>query len=831
MTANTIPHSAPTARGDELHALAVQLYGLIGSGHDKLAYNVDARGPALTTVDADGKRRPIPPGGRDGAAVPAWQRARELRDGVEVDRRFNPWVLERHLRGRYAVAPAAPGWVQWVALDIDAHPAAGSPELVARRLAKARADRVLAGVWRALHCSAERHPLVLRSPGGGYHVWFPLTRGPASTNPEHTWPALVARAWFERHLRAAGLELAPGVLEVFPSGRCLRAPCGLGQQVLQATQPSDPDALGLVPWPGTMASEERVDWRGEHAALSAPVRRVVPMVRAFVAQWEAQRRTLAEWLGRPEASWDPAWGFLGWRDDATAAAEEKKSGATYGGEDGRSQESDDVPGRPQAGGVRISAAGPGREGGGRGRRRSGSSPILEENLIASAPEVDVPPAPAADPGVRGRAFKEKVRRLLSDGITEPSTRHDAVLTLSFYWAATCGLGEVGALARLEAWCKAHAHAGSRLAARGRVFRETCAREARHYIVHHAARWRFRGRGDGGGLATLTSADQAVLAAIDPQVRGEVSAILAWLAGRADGDGRLGEPVQIATGLLARLCGDRRIVDDEGKRRRATTCALAELARLGVLTLSSNYRVGQRGRVWSCWYQFGSGELPRAVEMSAAAWAAMEPPPSAVAVAPAFAIAAPPETRPDAPGAPIVVVRVVGERAVPEGLVRVLSDGTRGVPRTLLALAPEVARPTAVPSVRAPWFVRPFQARTFTPAELWAVSAATVIPFPDVAARRRMSRRERLAWGGGTGEPSPVIPIARRAGPGEASVRAAEGPPVTPVTPAPAAAAHPAPPEPRAVLVAEVGDAADALPLELVDVVAQAWRAFRRGRDP
>jgi hypothetical protein len=175
-----------------------------------------------------------------------------------------------------------------------------------------------------------------------------------------------------------------------------------------------------------------------------------------------------------------------------------------------------------------------------------------------------------------------------------------------------------------------------------------------------------------------------------------------------------------------------------------------------------------------------------------------------------------------------VVRVVCEGAVPEGLVRVLSDGTRGVPRTLLALAPEVARPTAVPSVRAPWFVRPFQARTFTPAELWAVSAVTVIPFPDVAARRRMSRRERLARGGGSGTSLPVIPIARRAGPGEASVRAAEG---LPATPAQAAAQPASPPEPRAVLVAEVGDAADALPLELVDVVAQAWRAFRRGRDP
>jgi len=828
MTATTTPHSAPTARGDELHALAVQLYGLIGSGHDQLAYNVDARGPALTTIGADGKRQPVHPGSRDGAGVPAWQRARELRDGVEIDRRFNPWVLERHLRGRYSVAPAAPGWVQWVALDIDAHPAAGSPELVARRLAKARADRVLAGVWRALGCSAERHPLVLRSPGGGYHVWFPLTRGPASANPEHTWPALVARAWFERHLLAAGLELAPGVLEVFPSGRCLRAPCGLGQQVLQATRPNDPDALDLVPWPGTMASAERVDWRGEHAALSAPVRRVVPMVRAFVAQWDAQRRTLAEWLGRPEAGWDPAWGFLGWRDDAAPTTNEKKPGAAFRGEDGRSQESDDVPGRLQAGEGRIVSAASGRGATGGVRKGSGSAPIFDEDLVAPAREDDVPPVPTADSGVRGRAFKEKVRRLLSDGITEPSTRHDAVLTLSFYWAATCGLGEVGALARLEAWCKAHAHAGSRLAARGRVFRETCVREARHYITHHAARWRFRGRGDGGGLATLTAADQTVLAAIDPQVRGEVSAILAWLAGRADGDGRIGEPVQIATGLLARLCGDRRIVDEDHKRRRATTRALAELERLGVLTLSSNYRVGQRGRVWSCWYQFGSGELPRPVELSAAAWAAMVPS-SAVAVAPALAIAGSPEAPQGAPGASIVVVRVVGERAVPEGLVRVLSDGARGVPRTLLTLAPDVVGPTAGPSARAPWFVRPFQARTFTPAELWAVNAATVIPFPDVAARRRMSRRERLAWGSGSGEPSPVIAFPRRVGLAAASVRVVAVPPAAPdpsvVT------SCPPPPEPRAELVAEVGDSASALPLDLVDVVAQAWRAFRRGRDP
>jgi hypothetical protein len=171
-----------------------------------------------------------------------------------------------------------------------------------------------------------------------------------------------------------------------------------------------------------------------------------------------------------------------------------------------------------------------------------------------------------------------------------------------------------------------------------------------------------------------------------------------------------------------------------------------------------------------------------------------------------------------------VVRVVGERAVPEGLVSVLSDGERGVPRTLLTLAPEVARPTAVPSARAPWFVRPFQARTFTPAELRSVNAATVIPFPDVAARRRMTRGERLAWGGAL---SPVIPLRADASdapsaPGAAPLEVA---PDRPVASAPAAG------ELRAELAAEVGPAAAALPLDLVDVVAYAWRAFRRGRDP
>lgn len=845
-------HSVSEARrSNELHELAAQLYAQLACGHDSLAYNVDEQGAALTVLGANGQRRPVRVAG--GEDAPPWQRARELVEGGgERDRRFNPWVLAQHLRGRYSVAPAAPGWVQWVELDIDAHPAAGSPELVARRLARAQADRVLARVWRALNCSAERHPLIQRTPRDGYHVSLPLTRGPSSSNPEHTWPAAVARAWVERHLVAAGLELGAGVLEVYPSGRCLRAPCGRGMTLLQATRPDDPDALGLVPWPGTMG-EQRIDWRGERAELSTPVRRVVPMVRTFLAQWEAQRRTLADWLGRPEATWDREWGFLGWRDgeDTKIAGEissaEKKSGGEISGQDSRSQESDDVPGRQGAAATPVTKPGQG----GAGRPESGDrsvSSIPDELLSPSAPDPDLPPDPAGGPLVRGRAFKVKVRTLVSAGVTAPSTRHDAVLTLAFYWYATCGLQFELTLAKLEAWCRGHLHQGSQLSGRPRAFLATCVREARHYIEHHGPGWRFRGRGDAGGLATLTTADHAAISAVDPRLVDEVTTILAWLAGRADEDGRIADPVQISSGLLKRLCGDRRIAED-GKRRRATAMALVELERVGALTMASNYRVGQRGRTWSCWYQFGSGELPRAVSLPAKQWEQIAPF-TAAALVPSLAVV--PSNPPETPSAPLVEVRVLGERVVPEGLVRVLSDGARGAPRTLLTRAPGVDQPTAAPAARAPWFERVWLLRPFTPRRLWSSDPALVIAFPDLEARGRMTRRERLAWGGGsTSAPSgtvaplaPVVPLRRdSAEPSAASSPRVLSATVSPIV-APAAvaadcadlAAAPRPDsdrtparaeELRSELAAELGAAgAAAVPLDLLEVVCHAWGGFR-----
>jgi hypothetical protein len=321
-------------------------------------------------------------------------------------------------------------------------------------------------------------------------------------------------------------------------------------------------------------------------------------------------------------------------------------------------------------------------------------------------------------------------------------------------------------------------------------------------------------------------------------------ILMWLAGRADDAGRIGEPVQIATGLLARLCGDRRIVDD-GKRRRTSTLAIEELERVGVLTLASEYRVGQRGRTWSCWYQFGSGALAREFALPKSEWDEIKPFSTKV-VAPTLALVegSPAET----PSAPVVEVRVLGERVTAEGLVRVLSAGVRGPARTLVTTAPDVHRPTVAPTLHASWFVRAWRQMPFTPARLWAPNPAMVIAFPDVEARRRMPRRQRIEWGGGgvsgssgssgSAPLAPVIPLAPRGG--NASAPSAPSSPSSPAV-APTAAGTPDRPaalgrseqEMRAELAVEAGaEVAAVVPLDLLEVVLGAYGGLRgRARGP
>lgn len=738
--------------------MAQRLYALLSCGHRGLPFSVDQRGLSVSTVGTDGARVPVP-----GSRPPAggWLLSRELRydaeqsQWIEAPRGFNAAVLEQHLLGAYSVAPYAPAWVQWAALDIDAHPDPG-PELVGRRLAKARADRVLAAVWRAFRCSADRQPLVLRSPGGGYHLWFPLTRGAGAQNAEHTWPASLVRAWFERHLVAAGVPIGLGTLEVFPSGRGLRAPCGLGMQMLQATRPSDAESLGLVPWPGTIGPD-RIDWRSTSAALSSPLtsaRRIVPLVQAFVAQWDVQRRSLADWLGRPAAAWHEKYGFLGWR--------EKNVGDSAAEISYPSQESDDAPTGLHAGGARSGSTPGGRHG-----ASNGAGAANDQNIIPTALVDDTPQANAAGPLVRGRAFKTKVRRLLEHGVTEPRTRFDGVRTLVFYWGATCGKTRSEVLALLEAWCEAHTHSGSRLSCRPRRFRGECLREGAHYLTHHGPRWRFRARGDGGGLATLVAADQIVVQRAR-YIKPEVATILAWLAARADKDGVVAHPVQISSGLLARLCGDRRVVVGE-QRRRATTIAIEELESLGVLTLAREYAVGRRGRIWSCWYRFGSGRLPERVELPAAEWAGLtDMPQNATAC----------------PESEAITVRVVAERTAANSVVRVLSDGSRVPPRTAVKASLDVPA----------WVLRMFR-RPYTPGELVAPSVPILIPFPDLEAWRRLPRRMRVPGAGG----EPV------GGKGKLPEQ------VVPLT-----VAHPP----------EVGEMLERLPIAIADVAAQAWRSYR-----
>lgn len=255
----------------EIHLLATQLHALIASDREGLTFYVDV---------------PIGLGVEGG---PGWQRGRS-------DRGFSAHVLAHHLVGEYVAAPAAPRWVQWACIAIDGRVRAGESEQAARLCGL----QLLGRVWRALDGSAERHPLLEQSPDGGYRVWLPLTRGEASMTPEHTWPADLVREWVLQCLVSAGLwcELFgyAAKLAVYPSPRCVPAPCGRGAVLLQATAPKDPDALGLIPWPGS--AEAHVD-----ASERDNSSRVASRVYAFLEQWERQRRTLSDWLGEPEAAW------------------------------------------------------------------------------------------------------------------------------------------------------------------------------------------------------------------------------------------------------------------------------------------------------------------------------------------------------------------------------------------------------------------------------------------------------------------------------------------------------------------------------------------------
>lgn len=689
------------ARGT-LSMLSRSLWRLLSGGHAGLGYIVQGA-PSITGIREDGKRGPVMMDpGDDGKS---WRPARELVKGPDgkdqiVPRRFTPATVEAHLRGRYSAGPEAAGWVEWVAVDIDAHASEGEPAAAAT----ARARGVLAQVLGALGCGGERWPLMQRSPGGGFHVWLPLTREGATD--DHRWPAAFSSSWVRHHLAACGVELRDGVCEVYPAGRRLRAPCGRGSVLLRAvagaTAADVIDPLKLEEWPGTTGRRMRwVDGRGDVVGEAMTVRRVGPMVGAFLGEWQRQRRTLADWLGRPEAAWDPVWGFL----DPGGAA--KKNDAANPDSYVLTQQIDDAPGplgrarsgpalRVVRGGLVTTAKS--------GPDRISPSTFSNSPAVDAAPTTNDPEASRPSMLVKGPAFWRKVSRYLTDGVTDPGTRHDAVMVLTFAWAAAGGLDEEATIGRFLDWCGAHAHQGSRLAGSPQFTRE-CIREARGYLKGYMHRWPFRGgrgrRGDGAAVGVLTAADRRIVELVDAGVRTEASIILAFMAGRAGRDGVASEPVEWCASLARRLLGDRRVIVD-GARRRAGVVAFEELARLGVVTRHTGHSVGHHGRLWSCWYRFGSGELAQPVTICRATWEAAG---RRERLVPSLAMVAAGGPQ-DAPGAAFVDLRQVAARQVREGVLVALSDGS-GEVRVILEPGPWMAGP-AVPGYRPAWWVRQFR---------------------------------------------------------------------------------------------------------------------------
>jgi hypothetical protein len=393
-----------------------------------------------------------------------------------------------------------------------------------------------------------------------------------------------------------------------------------------------------------------------------------------------------------------------------------------------------------------------------------------------------------------------VTRLLAEGVREASARHDAVLTLTFYFACS-GLSDSEVMARMRAWCRAHRHVGD-AAARGAFERESMG-ACKRYLRSHGHAWK-RGGLDGRrrvACAALSPADRrGVLMAIDSAVQPEAGAILSFVAGLPRTvEHRPAAEFELAGGLLKVLCPDRRVdVDGTGRRRRAAAVAIEELIRLGVLTLHTEAVRGSHGRIYTSHYRFGSGELPELATVPAAVWEAAQAPiapmPSLalvppiaevalvaaelpIAAAPSeievagdglavleltsvepVAVAKPsenpspnPSEKPsrnllgslprsllsDGAAAPSLIVRVLHERDVPEGRLFVLASEERARPRVIVVgPGASLRRP-----VRGAWWVRMYRLRPFTPAELEAADPQTTIPLV-AAGRAPWARRPR-----------------------------------------------------------------------------------------
>lgn len=590
-----------------------------------------------------------------------WLPARDRRaDDTETDRLLNPYVLAQHLRGRYDVAWTAPSWSSLVVLDIDRPALPDDADLDALLAARWQRDEVLGAVWRAFDFCAERQPVVLSTPGDGYHVYLPFCRSRDEDATERTWPNAWAREWIEHTLNRAGLALRPGRLELYPSGVRLRAPCGRGMALLVPQNPADPDDLQLE-----LVHARRMDViDGATGRRTTTLRRDVQSgVRGFLDALEATRRPLEEWIAGDDAppAWSPRWGPFG--DRATVAA--------------------------LAGGEK------------RGVESRGDVPLFqhkEEVIRASGAAC---PQPADGVLLRGRAFYCRIRDLSRHGLTDPGTRHDSALKLAWYLGVLCNGEKVEVLAQVEAWLRAHDHASTTLEQSPEGGIRQTLREVAHYYDRHILHCQRRSGVAAPRLlaAELAPADEALVTAHVPaEARAAVRAVLRHLAAQAR-SGRVPGPVELSGTVLSTLCGDGRITvtgaDGARHRRRAYVVAVEQLVRLGVLAMHTDYSTGHHGRRYTCWYEFGSGVLP----------------------------AEQPDGR-----------RVVGERRVEEGTLRVLSSiaGRLEVDLERAAAANAAARR------EDPWWVRMYARRAFTPAEFFEGDDRKLLALPFRHQRRPRS---------------------------------------------------------------------------------------------
>ena len=511
-----------------------------------------------------------------------WLPARYLRDRlpsepdiprlVEEKRFLSAHVVARHLSGKNGWVGASPSsWASWFAFDIDL--AKGDAAQMPLEEAEARRDEILGDVWAAFEFGPGRMPVVLLTPGGGYHVYVPLCRDEVSEGANNSWPAHVIRERVIARLNEAGLKLRDGELELWPSGKILRYPMGRRMCLLEAQNPGDAYALGLIPKHAKWISAQDK----ETGAITRKIKREVgPGAECFISDFQAARKPLSEWLLDDEAAWSKKYGPFG---DLDSSKFQKKSTLTS-------------------------------------QWRNVSQQYVEVNSSGGMSDDQI---------LKGADFLNYISKLQRTGLTVSGGRHNAALKLTYYFGVCLGLGFEDSMAALSDWLCEFDHVSSYRAQYGqeKFLKQTLA-EARHYYACHVAKINASSKLGGQNSEKRRGFQRGLPLGEDLNVfEGKFSSeaveeaalcMLRVLKGYSDAKGVVAEPTEFTGSFLKRLCGERRVqflgAGGEKKRIRATQLAVEELISLGILTVYKNYRVNNHGRYFSCWYKFGSGELPK-----------------------------------------------------------------------------------------------------------------------------------------------------------------------------------------------------------------------------